>query len=87
MTFQELFRRRLLVDTLSKLSESDRLRLLQSLQQGNKQEKLLLSLNDMVDGLNKKLARQNWFVDFGSDMLANITTDSMIWLLSKLLKK
>ena len=45
------------------------------------------ALSRQKEQLDKIEKRNNWYVDFGSDIAANFLTDGLIWLGSRLFKK
>ena len=40
-----------------------------------------------IDRIAEKVKSQSWLTDFGSDVAANILTDGLIWLGSKLFRR
>lgn len=40
-----------------------------------------------IDRMVEKVEKQSWFNSFGSDIAANILTDGLIWLGSKLFRR
>lgn len=41
----------------------------------------------LISRMAEKVEKQSFALDFGSDLLANFTSDGIIWLVAKLLKK
>lgn len=39
-----------------------------------------------LEKVSKKMEKQNWYTDFGSDVAANFFTDGIIWLARKLFR-
>lgn len=47
----------------------------------------LRNQQQQLSGIVNKVKKQSWFNGFGSDVAANLFTDSIIWLASKLFKR
>jgi hypothetical protein len=48
--------------------------------------KAIGSQRAQIERMAKKVERQNWYTDFGSDVAANFFTDGIIWLVRKLVR-
>ena len=70
MTIRELLRRRMLVDLYNNLSESDKRCLLQSFNEGDRQEQTLARIESKID-------RQT----FTKDLLANVSGNAISYAL------
>ena len=53
----------------------------------NKENKIISVLDAQRSQLDRIEKKQDWKVDFLSDIAANLTTDGMIWLFSRLFKR
>lgn len=87
MNYRALMRRKFLESMYDKMSDEEkRLYVQMSIQDRDHQEimQALQSQHEKLDAISKK---QNWAVDFGSDIAANFFTDGLIWLGSKLFRK
>lgn len=85
-TYRGMMRRQLLESIYDKMSDEEkRLFVQMTIQDRDHQEimQALQSQNNQLEAIGKK---QNWVNSFGSDILANFTTDGIIYLLSKLTK-
>lgn len=86
MDIDGYLRRKLLERIYEKMSDDEkRLFVQMSIQDRDHQEimQALQNQHNQLDAIGKK---QNWANSFGSDILANFTTDGIIYLLSKLTK-
>ena len=83
MTFNDVVRMRILNDILSGMSEEE------------KRDYVLLSNHDdvmaafdrqdaVIRRVAQKVENQTWLTSFGSDVLANVTTNTAWWLFAKL---
>ena len=80
-------RRKLLEDIYDKMSDEEKRTFIQMTMQNKSREEILSALQKQSEDLQAIRRNQNWLVDFGSDVTANLFTDSLIWLGSKLFKK
>jgi hypothetical protein len=88
MSALDIIRRKAIADIIANMSDEDR-QALSSLLGDNKHREVMSALDEqkrMMYDMSRRLERQNWYVDFGSDILANFTTDALIWLGRKLFK-
>lgn len=84
-----LLRRQLLESIYDKMSpEEKRMFAMMSLQQRSADEILqaLQRQHADISRMAGKMERQSWWTDFSSDILANFTTDGMIWLVRRLFR-
>lgn len=47
---------------------------------------VLQAQHEQISRMARQIERQNWLTDFGSDVLANFTTDGLIWLARRLFR-
>ena len=87
MDYQGLMRRKLLEDIYDKMSDDEKRTFIQMTMQNKSKDEILSALQKQSEDLQAIRRNQNWLVDFGSDVTANLFTDSLIWLGSKLFKK
>lgn len=87
MDYQGLMRRKLLEDIYDKMSDEEKRTFIQMTMQNKSRDEILSALQKQSEDLQAIRRNQNWLVDFGSDVTANLFTDSLIWLGSKLFKK
>jgi len=96
-----LTRRKILESIYDRMTDEEkRIFVLMSLQQRSTDEILaalaerqhretmqaLQAQHAQIDRMARKLESQSWFTDFGSDVLANFTTDGLIWLARRLFR-
>lgn len=87
MDYRELMRRKLLEEMYGGLSEEEKKTFVQLAVHERDHRETMHSLQRqqrLLEGIGK---RQNWKVDFLSDVSANFLTDGLIWLGAKLLKR
>jgi len=87
MDYQGLMRRKLLEDIYDKMSDEEKRTFIQMTIQNKSREEILSALQKQSEDLQVIKRNQNWLVDFGSDVTANLFTDGLIWLGSKLFRK
>lgn len=87
MDYQGLMRRKLLEDIYDKMSDEEKRTFIQMTMQNKSKDEILSALQKQSEDLQAIRRNQNWLVDFGSDVTANLFTDSLIWLGSKIFKK
>ena len=85
--YRELMRRKLLEEIYEGLSEEDKRTFIQLTMQDKSWSEIAQALQQQKTQLDRIEKNQNWAVDFGSDVAANLFTDGLIWLGSKLFKK
>lgn len=88
--YHELLRRWLISDIYSRMSDDERHALSQLAVTDNNHQEVMSALKEQhnqMDRIAHHLERQNWWVDFGSDVAANFLTDGIIMLGSKILKR
>ena len=98
---EALMRRRLLEEMYDRMSDGERrLFVMMTMQQRSADEILdaiaerrhreqmqaLCEHRDQMDRMERRLERQSWLTDFGSDVAANLFTDGLIFLARRLLK-
>jgi len=87
MKTRDIVRGKIITDTLSRMSDDDRRDYILMLDRDHREVMEALSRQqDLIVNIARRVERQNWYVDFGSDLLANFTTDALIWLGKRLLK-
>lgn len=51
------------------------------------QMQALREQRDQMERMERRLERQNWYTDFGSDVAANLLTDGLVWLAHRLFSR
>ena len=87
MNYRELMRKKLLEQMYDKMSDEDKRLFVRLTMQDKDHQEIMQALNQQKADLEAIKRKQNWAVDFGSDVAANLFTDSLIWIGSKLFKK
>ena len=87
MRYRELMRRKLMEEIYNGLSPEDKRTFIQLAAQQKNHEEIAEALRKQQDRLDIIERKQNWKVDFLSDVGANFLTDGLIWLGSRLFKK
>ena len=82
-----LARRKLLEEIYNKMSDEEKRLFVQLTMQNASAEEIKAALARQQTQLERIERSQNWYVDFGSDVAANILTDSLIWITRKLFRK
>lgn len=86
-TYRELMRRKLLEQMFEKMSDDEKRTFVQLTMQNKDHQEIMDALRQQKEDLEAVKRRQNWYVDFGSDVAANFLTDGLIWLGSKIFRK
>lgn len=84
--YRELMRRKLLEEIYEGLSPEDKRLFVQLTMEDKSWSEIAQALQQQKTQLDRIEKKQNWAVDFGSDVAANFLTDGLIWLGSKLFK-
>ena len=87
---RELMRRQLLEQIYDKMSEDEKRTFIQLTMQNKDHNEIMDALKaqrEQVEQIAQKVEKQSWLTDFGSDLLANFTTDGLIYLGRKLFGK
>jgi len=87
MGYRELMRRQLLERIYDKMSDEEKRTFVQLTMQNRSHTEIMDALSRQQKQLYDIERKQNWKVDFLSDIGANFITDGLIWLGSKLFKK
>lgn len=90
MGYRELMRRKLLEQIYDKMSDDEKRTFIQLSMQGKDHKEIMDALNrqqEQISHVYEKVEKQSWLTDFGSDLLANFTTDGLIWLGRRIFKK
>lgn len=85
--YRELMRRKLLEQIYDKMSEDEKRIFVQLTMQDKDHQEIMQALQRQQNQLKSIEKKQNWKVDFLSDVSANFLTDGLIWLGSRLFKK
>ena len=85
--YRAMLRRQLLEEIYERLSEDDKRTFIQLTMQDKSWSEITKALAQQKTQLDRIEKNQNWAVDFGSDVAANLFTDGLIWLGSKLFRK
>lgn len=89
MDYRELMRRKLIEDIYSRMSDEEKRDFVQLTLRGKDHGEIMDALQKqqaLITRVADKVEKQSFAVDFGSDLLANFTSDGIIWLAAKLLK-
>lgn len=86
-TYRELMRRKLLEQMYEKMSDNEKRTFVLLTMQNKDHQEIMDALRQQKEDLEAVKRRQNWYVDFGSDVAANFLTDGLIWLGSKIFRK
>lgn len=84
--YRAMMRRQLLESIYDKMSDEEKRLFIQMSIQDRDHQEIMQALQSQRNQLDTIGKRQNWAVDFGSDIAANFLTDGLIWLGSKLFK-
>ena len=84
---RELMRRKLLEDMYDRMSEEEKRTFVQLTLQDKDHWEIMEALQHQKRQLEAIGKKQNWKVDFLSDVSANFLTDGLIWLGSRLFRK
>ena len=87
MGYRELMRRQLLERIYDKMSDEEKRTFVQLTMQNKSHTEIMDALSRQQKQLYDIERKQNWKVDFLSDIGANFITDGLIWLGSRLFKK
>ena len=90
MGYRELMRRQLLEQIYDKMSDEEKRTFVQLTMLDKDHNEIMDALKaqrEQVEQIAQKVEKQSWLTDFGSDLLANFTTDGLIYLGRKLLGK
>lgn len=90
MTFDEIINSKILSQIYEKMSDEDKLTFtLLKMQETDHREIMdaLKKQSSQINSVVKQMERHNWWVDFASDIAANFTTDGLIFLGTRLLRK
>ena len=90
MDYGELMRRKLLDQMYDKMSDEEKRTFVQLTMQWKNHQEIMEALRKQqtqISRVAEKVEKQSFALDFGSDILANFTTDGLIWLASKLFRK
>lgn len=90
MGYRELMRRQLLEQIYDKMSDEEKRTFVQLTMLNKDHNEIMDALKaqrEQVEHIAQKVEKQSWMTDFGSDLLANFTTDGLIYLGRKLLGK
>jgi len=87
MDYRAMMRRKLLEQIYDKMSDEEKRTFVQLTMQDKDHVEIMQALQEqrnMLESIDKK---QNWAVDFGSDVAANLFTDGLIWLGARLFRR
>ena len=90
MAYRELMRRKLLEQMYDKMSDEEKSLFVQLTMQDRDHREIMDALQRQqaqISRVVEKVEKQSFALDFGSDILANFTTDGLIWLASKLFRR
>ena len=84
---EALLRRRYLEDIYERMTDDEKKLFIQLTMQDKSWSEIAQALQEQKTQLDRIEKNQNWAVDFGSDVAANLFTDGLIWLGSKFFRK
>lgn len=84
MTDEE--RRLFVMMTLQHRSTEDIIRALAE-RQHRETMQALQAQREQMERMSRRMERQNWYTDFGSDVAANLFTDGLLWLAHRLFRR
>jgi uncharacterized iron-regulated protein len=87
MNYNELIKRELLKQIFEKMSDEEKQTFVQLQMQSKNHNEIMDALNSQKSDIEQIKKKQNWKTDFLSDIAANFTTDGIIYLFSRLLRK
>lgn len=87
MNYNELIKRELLKQIFEKMSDEEKLTFVQLQMQSKNHNEIMDALNRQKSDIEQIKKKQDWKTDFLSDIAANFTTDGIIYLFSRLLRK
>lgn len=90
MDYRELMRMKLIEDIYSRMSEDERRDFVQLTMRSKDHSEVMDALKRqqaLISRMAEKVEKQSFALDFGSDLLANFTSDGIIWLAAKLFKR
>lgn len=86
---KEMMRRKLLEDMYDRMTDEEKRTFVMLTMQDKSHEEIMKAIGSQraqIERMAKKVERQNWYTDFGSDVAANFFTDGIIWLVRKLVR-
>lgn len=84
---EALLRRRILEDIYDRMTDEEKKLFVQLTMQDRDHREIMTALQQQKKDLEEIKKKQNWLTDFGSDVTANLFTDGILWLGSKIFKK
>lgn len=88
--YRELMRRKLLEEMYDRMTPEEKNTFVQLTMQDKDHKEILEALKQQREQISRvadKVEKQSWFLDFGSDVAANIFTDSLIWIGRRLFRR
>lgn len=85
--YRALMRQKLLESILGKMSDEEKRMLVQMDMQDRDHQEVMQALQSQRSQLEAIGKKQNWANSFGSDVAANILTDGLLWLGSRIFRK
>ena len=90
MSYREIMRRKLLEEIYDKMSDEEKRTFVNLTMQDKDHREIMEALNrqhQQIDRIAGNVEKQTWLTSFGSDILANLTTDGLLLLGKRLLKR
>lgn len=87
MDYRAIARRMLLEKIYDNMSDQEKRTFVQLTMMNADAHEIKAALDAQRSQLDRIEKKQDWKVDFLSDIAANLTTDGMIWLFSRLFKR
>ena len=87
MNYRDYIRMKWFSEIYDKLTTEEKNMIVRMKLENKNHDEIMNALRNQQAQLTEIRKGQNWAVDFGSDVAANLFTDSLIWLASKLFKR
>lgn len=87
MNYNELIKRELLKQIFEKMSDEEKQTFVQLQMQSKNHNEIMDALSRQKSDIEQIKKKQDWKTDFLSDIAANFTTDGIIYLFSRFLRK
>jgi SAM-dependent MidA family methyltransferase len=90
MTLRDLVQRKIAEDIYGRMTDEERLQMELYLRQEYGHREIMEELRQQraqMSQMARKMEKQSWVTDFGSDVAANFLTDGLIWLVRRLSRR
>lgn len=88
--YKDYVKWKLLSEVIDKMTDEERAALFHTSKADRNHSEIMEALQDQreqISRVSSKVEKQSWLTDFASDIAANFTTDGIIWLASRLLRR